>query len=111
MHHRFDTRIKIQLDVELRLKGFSLGCFQTRDIDAMGVFIEAPRTGIQLHDVIEIDFRFDPGRENHTQRGVVVRCAEDGVALMFIAENAALFEALSNGFADGYPPQYGSLAS
>ncbi len=112
MHYRFDTRTKIQLDVELRLKGFSLGRFQTRDIDAMGVFIEAPGTGLQLHDVIEIDFRFDPGgRHSHSQRGVVVRCAEDGVALMFVAENAALFEALGHQLSDRYPPHYGTLAS
>ena len=110
MHHRFDTRTKIQLDVELRLKGSSLGRFQTRDIDAMGVFIEAPGTGLQLHEVIEIDFRFDPGGR-HSQRGVVVRCAEDGVALMFVAENAALFEALGNQLADRYQPHYGTLAS
>ena len=109
MHYRFDTRTKIQLDVELRLKGSSLGRFQTRDIDAMGVFIEAPGTGLQLHEVIEIDFRFDPGGR-HSQRGVVVRCAEDGVALMFIAANAALFEALDNRLSGLYP-FYSTLAS
>ena len=105
MHYRFDTRTKIQLDVELRLRGSSLGRFQTRDIDAVGVFIEARGTGLQLHDVIEIDFRFDPGGR-HSQRGVVVRCAEDGVALMFVAENAALCELLATLVSDRYPPQY-----
>ena len=111
MHHRFDTRTKIQLDVELRLKGSSLGRFQTRDIDAVGVFIEAPGTRLQLHDVIEIDFRLDPGgRRRHSQRGVVVRCAADGVALMFIAANAALFEALDNRLSGLYP-FYSTLAS
>ena len=78
----------------------------------MGVFIEAPGTRLQLHDVIEIDFCFDPdARHKHSQRGVVVRCAEDGVALMFVAENAALLEALGNQLADHYPPHYGTLAS
>ena len=112
MHHRFDTRMKLNMDVELWLSGLSVGRFQTRDIDSMGTFIEAPRTGLQLHDVIEVEFLFDrTGRHSHTQRGVVVRCAEDGVALMFVAENAALFEALRNQFSDRYPPRYGTLAS
>ncbi len=112
MHHRFDTRTKIHLDVELRLHGISLGCFQTRDIDPMGVFIEAPRTGLKLHEVIEIDFLLDgTGTDSHTLRGVVVRCAEDGVAVMFVAENVTLFEALDDRLSDPYPPRYGTLAS
>lgn len=112
MHYRFDTRTKIHMDVELRLNGFSLGCFQTRDIDSMGVFIEAPRTGLHLHDVIEIDFLFDAtGRDTQTQRGVVVRCAEDGVAVMFVAESVALFEALGDQLFNRYPPGYTTLAS
>jgi hypothetical protein len=112
MHHRFDTRTKINIDVELWLKGLSLGCFQTRDIDSMGVFIEAPGTGLQLHDVVEIDFLLDPaGMDTPTQCGVVVRCVEDGIAVMFVAANAALFEALGDQLLDRYPPQYGTLAS
>ena len=112
MHYRFDTRTKIHMDVELRLNGFSLGCFQTRDIDSMGVFIEAPRTGLQLQDMIEIDFLFDgTGRDIHTQRGVVVRCTGDGVAVTFVAENAALLEALADQLLNRYPPGYATLAS
>jgi hypothetical protein len=61
--------------------------------------------------VIEIDFRLDAGgRRRHSQRGVVVRCAEDGVALMFIAANTALFEALDNRLSGLYP-SYSTLAS
>ena len=112
MHHRFDTRMKLNMDVELRLSGLSVGRFQTRDIDSMGAFIEAPRTGLQLHDVVEIEFLFDgTGRGSHAQRGVVVRCAADGVAVMFLADTQALFEALDELLFDRYPPAYGTLAS
>ena len=112
MHYRFDTRMKMTTDVDLRLNGLSLGCFQTRDIDSMGVFIEAPHTGLQLHDVVEIDFLFDAaGIGTHIQPGVVVRCVEDGVAVMFVAENPALFEALGDQLFNRYPPGYTTLAS
>jgi hypothetical protein len=83
------------MGVELRRNHATLGHFWTRDIDALSVFIEAPRTGLRVHDVIDMDFALDPfGRRRHTQRGLVVRRADDGVAVMFVAENIGLFQAL-----------------
>lgn len=109
MYHRFDSRTRINMDVELRLHGHSLGRFQTRDIDSMGAFIEAPLTGLRRHDEIEVEFLF-AGRR-HSQRGTVVRCCGDGVAVMFATENHALFEALAEWLFERYPPAYGTLAS
>jgi len=109
MHHRFDTRTRINMDVELRLDGHNLGRFQTRDIDSMGVFIEAPHTGLRRQDEIEIEFLFAGG--GHCQRGTVVRCTQDGIAVMFVTENVALFEALDEWLFNRYPPSYGTLAS
>lgn len=110
MNDRLDTRTKLCINVELRSNGVSLGCFQTRDIDSMGVFIEAAHTVLQLQDVVEIDFQFN-ATGMQTQHGMVVRCGRDGVAVMFLAENVALCEALDDLLSDRYPPGYTTLAS
>lgn len=110
MHHRLDTPTRLTLPVRLRKNGVSLGCFRTRDIDARGVFVEARSTGLQPHDGIEIDFLFD-GSGMQSQAGVVVRRAEDGVAVTFCTRNLTLFEALDDLLLDQYPPAYNSLAS
>lgn len=109
MQYRFDARTRINMDVELRLNGISLGRFQTRDIDSMGAFIEAPHTGLRCDDEIEITFPV--AGDSHSQRGTVVRCTQEGIAVMFVTENTALFEALAESIFDRYPPAYGTLVS
>jgi len=110
MPYRFDARTKLNTEVELRRDGLSLGRFLTRDIDSTGVFIEAACGGLQVQDAIEIDFLFDR-HARYTQPGTVVRCTGEGIAVMFVAENVALFEALSEQLVDRYPPAYTPLVS
>ncbi len=112
MNYRFDTRTIMRMAVELRLNHSSLGIFQTRDIDSMGVFIEGPQTELRLQDVVDMHFVFEQtGVPGCTQRGVVARCADDGVAVVFVADNAVLLQTLGAMVFDGYPPEYRTLAS
>lgn len=95
MPHRFAHRTRLNVDVELRHNGACIGSYRTRDIDSSAVFVEARDTGLNLHNVIEIDFLFDRGgRRRCKRKGVVIRCAADGLAVMLVDEDTLFFQAL-----------------
>lgn len=95
MKKRFAHRTLLDIEVELYRRGRRLGRYRTRDIDGDAVFIAASDIGVNLHDVLEVDFRISHASMAGLRRkGVVVRHAGDGIAVVFVNEDTLFFETL-----------------
>ncbi|MFZ5621485.1 MAG: hypothetical protein ACOY5W_10720 [Pseudomonadota bacterium] len=95
MKKRFAHRTLLDIEVELYRRGRRLGRYRTRDIDGDAVFIAASDIGVNLHDVIEVDFQISHASMASLRRkGVVVRHAGDGIAVVFVNEDTLFFETL-----------------
>lgn len=97
MKKRFAHRTFLNVQVELHRNGMSLGRYRTRDIDGDAVFILSPGLGIDLHDVIEVDFLINhDSLIGFRRKGVVVRTAGNGIAVVFVSDDAMFFETLED---------------
>ena len=92
----FTSRTLVRLDVELWYQHSRLGIFTTRDMDDHAVFIELRDQRLCSHDVVRMEFLINQkGVLKYPLEGEVVRCADDGIAVMFLSENFAFFQALA----------------
>jgi hypothetical protein len=105
MQNRFPThRTCLHVSVELHRNGVKLGRFRTRDIDARAVFIEAVDCDLKLHEVIDMDFLVTRGSSRKLKRkGVIIRCAGDGLAVAFVNTDTIFFQALEESLSVGWP--------
>jgi hypothetical protein len=92
----FTSRTLVRLDVELWHQHSRLGIFTTRDMDDHAVFIELRDQRLCSQDVVRMEFLINQkGVLKYPLEGEVVRCADDGIAVMFLSENFAFFQALA----------------
>lgn len=93
--YRFTGRTQVRLDVEVWHQDISLGTFRTRDIDVRAVFIEVPQPVLRRYDSVTAEFLIDgkAGRRYPVQ-GRVIRCVDDGVAVLFQSQVTDLLRAL-----------------
>ncbi len=97
MKQRFAYRTLLNISVDLRHNGVNLGCYRTRDIDEHAVFIEAPDSGLELHSIIEVDFRVETGSwRKFRRKGVIIRKAGDGFVVAFVSEDTVFFDTLED---------------
>lgn len=81
---RVFTRIRLGLEVAVRMKDRSLGRFRTRDLDMGGLFVEAGEIDLYPNDIAELAFPDAAGKgRGHVFRAKVIRHAANGVGLMF----------------------------
>lgn len=95
MEHRYHPRKPIQLDVHIREGDRVLGWFRTRDVGMEGAFVETGPVDVGPYDVLTLTFC--TGRRSsdaHEVMGLVVHCSEEGVGLMYAAEDPRFHLAL-----------------
>lgn len=89
VERRIFTRMRLDADVLIRVRGRTLGRCRIRDLGLGGVFIVAG--GIDLYPNDLVDLAFSGGV---VFRALVVRHAEQGVGLMFHDHDEASLDAL-----------------
>jgi hypothetical protein len=89
---RYSARQMLRLSVEVRKQHRSVGCFQTRDMDVEGAFIESVGSNLKINDIIELLFLNAAGEATRDRMlAGVVRLAADGVGVvLFDYEHKAL---------------------
>ncbi len=93
--YRFTGRTRIRLDVEVWHQDIRLGIFRTRDIDVRAVFIEVSQPVLRRYDSVIAEFLIDRnGGRRYPVQGRVIRCVDDGVAVLFESEVNDLLQAL-----------------
>lgn len=81
---RIFVRMRIGLEVNIRMKDSMIGRFRTRDLDLGGLFVEAREVELYPNDVADLEFFEAGGRSGGRMfRAKVVRHASDGVGLTF----------------------------
>jgi hypothetical protein len=82
---RYAVRHKRRLTVAVNRRSRRIGCFQTRDIDLEGAFIEAAPPRLHLNDIVELVFLTRDGEaSDYTLLAGVVRLTPEGVGVMLL---------------------------
>ena len=106
MHDRFAHRVFLAVDVALHYNGVCVGNFRTRDIDRRAVFIEAAGCDLKQQDVVEMRFVVHNGtRRTFKCKGVVIRCADQGIVVAFATANAFFFHSMEELLTGPPPPK------
>jgi hypothetical protein len=86
------VRTRVHLPVDVFLDQRYLGCFQTRDIDLEGAFVEMPVADLKPNYIVRLVFPFSTGRRrSFSLLAGAVRTASDGVGLILLdSENVVL---------------------
>ena len=96
MEQRWSPRTRVNLDVDLLIKGKELGGCRTRDIGMGGAFVEVNGDVHVEKSIVELIFKLGSGNQfsSHKIKAIIVRVAEDGVGLMFRDFDASAFRSL-----------------
>ena len=96
MEQRWSPRTRVNLDVDLLIKGKEVGGCRTRDIGMGGAFVEVNSAFQADKAIVELIFKLGSGKHlsRHKIKAIIVRVAEDGVGLMFRDFDASAFRSL-----------------
>ncbi|HEY4732332.1 MAG TPA: PilZ domain-containing protein [Gammaproteobacteria bacterium] len=96
MEQRWSPRTRVNLDVDLLVKGKEIGGCRTRDIGMGGAFVEVSKD-LQIEKaIVELIFKLGSSNQisRHKIKAMIVRVAQDGVGLMFRDFDASAFRSL-----------------
>lgn len=96
MEQRWSPRTRVNLEVDLLVKGKEVGGCRTRDIGMGGAFVEVSEDFHAEKAIVELIFKLGSGDHysNHRIKAIIVRVANDGVGLMFRDFDASAFRSL-----------------
>jgi len=96
MEQRWSPRTRVNLDVDLLIKGKEVGGCRTRDIGMGGAFVEVNKDFQAEKAIVELIFKLGSGNHfsKHKIKAIIVRVANDGVGLMFRDFDASAFRSL-----------------
>ena len=85
MEHRHHIRKPLRIDVEVFNRGQFLGRFETRDVNAGGLFVETGPLTLRRNAMMTLTFDLDREANAgvHNLLAMVVHQSREGVGLMF----------------------------
>ncbi len=96
MEQRWSPRTRVNLDVDLLIKGKEIGGCRTRDIGMGGAFVEVSNDFETEKAIVELVFKLGSGNQftKHKIKAIIVRVVDDGIGLMFRDFDASAFRSL-----------------
>lgn len=92
MEHRLSFRTPLMMNVAIYYNGLGLLRGRSLDVSRHGMFVNTGAMSLPLYAMVDVAFPLNNGKNsNPPQRtpAMVVRCAEQGVGLMFANEITA----------------------
>jgi len=92
MEHRLSFRTPLTMNVAIYYSGLGLLQGHSLDVSRHGMFVHTGAMTLPLYAIVDVAFPLDHGKHGRSPQrtpAMVVRCAEEGVGLMFANEITA----------------------
>lgn len=85
MEHRWSRRKPLELEVRVDSDEGTL-CARSRDVSLEGMFLHGPVGLLEQNSLVDLEFRLGKtsGAKVYRVKAYIVRCADDGVGVMFL---------------------------